>query len=1713
MPTLSGKWSQAEAARSRGNWLDANFRASNPSDGNIIYALYGNGQAGDTAYTKHWTGSCIPTNVVRYNNMTFPWGTLPGNTVYVLESWNYSISSQITMNNCSAIIGNGNVTIERIWAITSMIYIPTKTNIILDNIELSGNNLGQYWILMSSSINNTINNIKTHHNTVNGIHINTNSANNTFNNIQSYNNLQMGINMNTASNNIIENTQTHNNTQFGIYIQWGSKNTINNTQTFNNAIWWFFVNELSVWANTINNSLSYNNQVWCISILGSWIDINNSAFFNNQFWMFLVWWKMKINSAKIFNNATWIDLWAGTGTYYWTIQFFNNTTNTWNGGFVAGSAVPSLSRTAGTITGGVVSYYEMVNPKNSNGDRLLNGTSFPTLVGTQVRNGTYQPIKYIFWKNIQKQKQPVVYNSLGSLVLATNLTYNTTKKIAEPENPLSDADQALAEMYFWDNTEYTRNWADNTCTLWAFNVVNISASPLPPTLEDHTIYILSEGEYESVDTVMNGNCIALIGSGNVRLYPQVGMTTNLLHATGKQNLIINNIKFDGFETVVNGVDFDLYTKNSTINNSKVVSNTQDGIRLGIWAENITVMNTQTYNNGTNGMEIYYIGKRNFINNSLSFDNGESGIRFGNGSIKNTINNSQFYNNKRWVFADLTTQENLLNNVTAYNNAEDGVLIKQSSGNMLNNIRTYNNTIGININDTNSTNNKYYGNLYVFENTAGNFTGTNGTDTYLDAGIPLNRLPSSWTLGTLQSWTMTSSCNTITNIRLNTDWLLDFNASASNCRLTGAQARPRGATRSYNSARDFLFGVDVPKQIQPVGYSGVDVYGSDIVVNLNLQYNSAKYIGEVNPIKRTKPSSIDIQNPCLNAGNTCTISTTYITNINFEKSMINDNIDINFTKQPSNLNAYLQASIDDGITRTDIGDSGTNFPYQTTKFKLFFQTPSTYNTGMTFSITIGTTGYGYTTKTGTIYTQQDPTPPTINFIDDVAVGGLRTGKDYVAVTWYGVHTILPIRFMYVTGSMLCTTGAFSGGSLGTQYITGLTLTGHNTEYLCFWTKDTANNQEVVKLSNQIKVSDLTFLDDVSATSGFQETIQVNFQNLYKYGYAFIDSGITCGGTVLTGGYLSGTSVIFTGTSAALVINSTTAYNGKYVCAYGEDQLGSGKFIKSAYAINVQDYSSQAHFTNNVELGPVKSETIWVYFASWLLAKKYGFTGTASACSIMNSGTMNTYPTSGDLIITGESYNGNFVCIYTLNTSGYAYMITSANPLNVDITAPTTPSILSPLTGDDITYLLLKINGSTDNNTAGLSGYQYIFSDVQNFSSIVFTGFSSGTGTTITPYGFNDENPDVYYWRVRAIDKAGNISSWSNTGYFNYLNNNVKFDETTNAQKETIYKSNIVTISGLRYAETMEVSINKWVLFKNTINKGTWTTIQNGDKLYIELMSSAEDGTTETSTMTIANRTMPYKVTTIGNTYDLDETQMLRIISIFNSLIETYQDDQAKLFDFLYTFKSMLEDEIALSTDAEDRAGKEYLLELVKNYLENEMNDNGLHTAPNCKEYEIVYDNDLESYYSSTMRTKAYYATREALIRYIDSMNPGDCHTPIYAPRDGQFENNNPDKHIAPNGKVYQIKKEDLGYTSPQLSKQKYFLSSAELRTYINVNNPMRDVWDHEVDPEFDPVEHEAPNGKVYKIYKTNRWYMSYKLLNIKYYGSLESLTSYIDKKNK
>ena len=54
---------QTSASWQRGGFLNQDFWQQNPTNANIMYALFGNGLPGSTAYTRLWSTSCVPTNV------------------------------------------------------------------------------------------------------------------------------------------------------------------------------------------------------------------------------------------------------------------------------------------------------------------------------------------------------------------------------------------------------------------------------------------------------------------------------------------------------------------------------------------------------------------------------------------------------------------------------------------------------------------------------------------------------------------------------------------------------------------------------------------------------------------------------------------------------------------------------------------------------------------------------------------------------------------------------------------------------------------------------------------------------------------------------------------------------------------------------------------------------------------------------------------------------------------------------------------------------------------------------------------------------------------------------------------------------------------------------------------------------------------------------------------------------------------------------------------------------------------------------------------------------------------------------------------------------------------------------------------------------------------------------------------------------------------
>lgn len=339
---------------------------------------------------------------------------------------------------------------------------------------------------------------------------------------------------------------------------------------------------------------------------------------------------------------------------------------------------------------------------------------------------------------------------------------------------------------------------------------------------------------------------------------------------------------------------------------------------------------------------------------------------------------------------------------------------------------------------------------------------------------------------------------------------------------------------------------------------------------------------------------------------------------------------------------------------------------------------------------------------------------------------------------------------------------------------------------------------------------------------------------------------------------------------------------------------------------------------------------------------------------------------------------------------------------------------------------------------------------------------------------------------------------------------------NAQIDKAYMSNPFTIAN--FNDITLATVTKGMLYVNWDPIWASWYVQNGDELNIELYSSKKYDTTISSKITVWDISATFYITTIvewdDNSVDLGNLQKIRIMSIFNLLLELYSDNTSKEEEFLYTLRSMLTDKLATLDENNDSYSTfEYLLSLIDARLLVSWIDESDHISPTCKEYQISFDEDEEAYYSPDFKKIQYFSTRESLTRYIDSKNPGDCRINKYWLNYIDTTNTDPDKHIAPNGKVYKIEENNGLYTSPDLSNTKYFDTIQWLRAYLNINNPATAIRNHEIDTSFSPINYIAPNGKIYKIYKTDKWYMSYKLLKIKYFTTLESIKSFINQNNK
>ena len=1018
------------ASRQWWGFITSDFRDQHPSSGNITYALFGDGTPGSTAYTRLRSSSCVPTNVQVLPSSFSGWAG-NSNTIYILNPGTYTLTSPISFNSksCSAIIGTGDVIIKESWS--NIAALLSSSNIIIDNIKFNGQISTSMGIQLSWSSDITLNNIDAYQNTGYGIYM-------------------------WATNNIsLYNSRFYNNT---VWVYPYSNTTINNSQFFNNSEWIYLNQNYNI---SINNSQIYNNTHWirlgyyagppfgcvlsiCFLLSGcSTIDFNNSInnsiiYDNNQgiyadnCWTTTDWTHdfthtYNLNNTKIYNNNYWIISYSGHPDikYYSTLQFFANSNNTGWTNILSqwiSSSIPSW--TDGQLDEATIAmdYDQVTNPQNGSGKWLLSGTNRNVLTGVQWFDVTKQPIRYIFWGNILKQITPVWYDSSTLTEYGNDgADYTTTRYIAEPESSLSATQQLLVNQYFWSGSIYTQNRQTNGCSLSAFQVKTLTGGIFNATnnkFEDHTIYILTGGEYKSTATgnafVFNGNCIALIGADNT-IFTKTVANNSMFYANNKRNIIIDNIKVDGTyivfwnimipnNQVPTAIEFDGASNNNTFNNVQVYNNSQYGIYLGLLSHHNTIINAQLFNNGIAGMYLYYASNYNVINNTQIYNNGTYGIRFANGSSRNTMNNFQAYNNGIWVFWDLTTQENILNRAAIYNNSTAGIYFKNSSGNMLNDVRVYNNAIGIRTLYS-SMGNKYYGDLKLSGNWS-DFDGTSGNDSYLAPGSA-GLFPYGWTLTT---GTNMASCLYATNPTLSGTIITLLNTNCNNTWFNAAFQSPSDTYVNY------MFWLNMYKQKVPVRYDS-----GNTLVQIPSQYDPTKYIAELFAIRDTTPEGVSF----LWSGS-AELNTWYTTEV-YTAGTVNIPVLATLFFDPLTTSGYLIISgVNTGLTwMVNNGD--------TIQIKLLTRTG--YNETTTGMITIWTVTTWFTVKTR--WVSQTPTTWSFAFANLTSIPvNTFTGS---TVTVAGIETGVTASIIF---SPLTTSGRLEIYSWGTLVSSGTTWFVYN-----------------------------------------------------------------------------------------------------------------------------------------------------------------------------------------------------------------------------------------------------------------------------------------------------------------------------------------------------------------------------------------------------------------------------------------------------------------------------------------------------------------------------------------------------------------------------------------------------------------------------------------------------------------------------------------------
>ncbi len=222
--------------------------------------------------------------------------------------------------------------------------------------------------------------------------------------------------------------------------------------------------------------------------------------------------------------------------------------------------------------------------------------------------------------------------------------------------------------------------------------------------------------------------------------------------------------------------------------------------------------------------------------------------------------------------------------------------------------------------------------------------------------------------------------------------------------------------------------------------------------------------------------------------------------------------------------------------------------------------------------------------------------------------------------------------------------------------------------------------------------------------------------------------------------------------------------------------------------------------------------------------------------------------------------------------------------VDITAPAPPSLSSPTDGSLTNTRYPNLNWSYISDPSGVT-YKLQVDDNADFSSPKLDKSNiSGTGYTVT----TPLDETTYYWRVKAVDGAGNESAWSSEWSFTVDVTQPSVptlasptDSTlTNNRRPTFDWSDVTDISGVSYRIQIDNNSNfsSPERDENNISNSTWTMDWDlSDNTYYWRVKAVDDAGNESAwtgawsfVLDASNPSTPSMVSPSGNINDTTPT---------------------------------------------------------------------------------------------------------------------------------------------------------------------------------------------------------------------------------------------------